>query len=127
MEAGINFCDPIEVAAGNDIVAFRKEFGKKMAYRGGVDKRVMAAGGTVLEKEINRLRPVIDSGGYIPGCDHGVPSDVSWDNYVLTTKLLAQATAAVKHNQNKRTINVIPAKAGIQDSGLAAGCPPARA
>jgi uroporphyrinogen decarboxylase len=63
-----------------------------MAYRGGVDKRAMAAGGITLENEINRLRPVIDSGGYSPACDHGVPSDVSWDNYVLTTKLLAQAT-----------------------------------
>jgi len=92
MEGGVNCCDPIEVAAGNDIVAFRKEFGSHMAYRGGLDKRAMAAGGATLEKEVERLRPVIDSGGFVPGCDHGVPADVSWDNYVLTTKLLAQAT-----------------------------------
>jgi hypothetical protein len=38
------------------------------------------------------LRPVIDDGGYVPGCDHGVPSDVSWPNYVHYTGLLAKAT-----------------------------------
>jgi len=92
IEAGVNCCDPIEVAAGNDIVAFRKEFGKDMAYRGGVDKRAIAAGGEAIEDEINRIRGVIDSGGYIPSCDHGVPADVSWPNFVRYTKLLAEAT-----------------------------------
>jgi len=34
IEAGINNCDPIEVAAGNDIALYRRMFGKNMAYRG---------------------------------------------------------------------------------------------
>jgi uroporphyrinogen decarboxylase len=92
IEAGINVCDPIEVAAGNDLPAFRRRFGRDMAYRGGVDKRAMAKGGAVLEAEIARLRPVIDAGGYIPGCDHGVPSDVPWPHYVDYVGLLARAT-----------------------------------
>ncbi|NLF23213.1 MAG: hypothetical protein GX590_08625, partial [Lentisphaerae bacterium] len=82
IEAGINVCDPVEVAAGNDLPAFRRRFGRDMAYTGGVDKRAMAKGGRAIEAEIERLRPVIEDGGYIPGCDHGVPSDVSWPNYV---------------------------------------------
>ena len=93
MEAGVNACDPIEVAAGNDIVAFRKAFGHKMAFRGGVDKRAMAKGGEVIEAEIARLQAVIDDGGYIPSCDHGVPADVSWPNYVRYVELLAKATS----------------------------------
>ncbi|MCL4504788.1 MAG: hypothetical protein M1140_02025, partial [Chloroflexi bacterium] len=92
IDAGINMCDPIEVAAGNDIVAFRRRFGRHMAFRGGVDKRVMARGGRDLADEIARLRPVIEDGGYIPSCDHGVPADVSWDNFVAYTGLLARAT-----------------------------------
>jgi uroporphyrinogen decarboxylase len=92
IEAGINVCDPIEVAAGNDIVAFRKQFGRNMAYRQGVDKRLMAKGGRHIEAEIERLMPVIRDGGFIPGCDHGVPSDVSWPDYVHYVKLLARAT-----------------------------------
>lgn len=92
IEAGVNCCDPIEVAAGNDIVKFREQFGRQMAFRGGVDKRAMAAGGKIIEDEIKRIEPVVADGGYIPGCDHGVPADVSWPNYVHYTKLLAQAT-----------------------------------
>ena len=92
IESGANCCDPIEVAAGNDINDFRKRFGKEMSYRGGVDKRCIAAGGAEIEKEIERIKPVIDTGGYIPGCDHGVPSDVSWPNFVNYVKLLSKAT-----------------------------------
>ena len=92
IEAGINSCDPIEVAAGNDIVKFRKEFGKDMAYRGGVDKRAMASGGEIIEKEMQRIMPVIEDGGFVPSCDHGVPSDVSWPDFVHYVELLSKAT-----------------------------------
>lgn len=92
IEAGVNACDPIEVAAGNDINAFRKQFGKNMAYRGGVDKREMAKGGIHIEREMARIEPVIRDGGFIPSCDHGVPADVSWPNFVYYTKLLAEKT-----------------------------------
>ena len=92
IEAGINVCDPMEVAAGNDIVAFRRQFGRHMAFMGGVDKRAMARGGRAIEDEIARLRPLVDDGGFIPSCDHGVPADVSWPNYVRYVELLARAT-----------------------------------
>jgi len=92
IEAGVNVCDPMEVAAGNDLSAYREQFGREMAYRGGVDKRAMAKGGAAIEKEIDRLRSVIEDGGYIPSCDHGVPNDVSWPNFVHYTQLLAEAT-----------------------------------
>jgi hypothetical protein len=92
IEAGINCCEPIEVAAGNDLPALRKKFGRDIAYKGGVDKRAMAKGGAVIEAEIGRLAPVIREGGYLPSCDHGVPADVSWPAYVRTTQLLARAT-----------------------------------
>lgn len=92
IDAGIVACDPIEVAAHNDIVAFRKEFGRKIAYRGGVDKRKMAAGGEALEAELRRIKPVVDDGGYIPSCDHGIPADVSWPNYLQYVRGLARLT-----------------------------------
>ena len=92
LECGINSNSPLEVAAGNDLPAYRQQYGTTMAWRGGVDKRKMAAGGQALRDEIDRLRPVIDAGGYIPSCDHGIPSDVSWPNFVEYCRLLAQAT-----------------------------------
>lgn len=92
IEAGINLCEPLEVAAGCDILDFRRQFGDKMAYSGGVDKRKIAAGGNEIRQEIKRLEPVIRDGGFIPGCDHGIPSDVSWSDYLDYTSLLAKAT-----------------------------------
>jgi uroporphyrinogen decarboxylase len=89
IEAGINVNDPVEVAAHNDLPAFRRKFGHQMAYTGGVDKRAIAAGGTVMNAEIERLTPVIRDGGYIPGCDHGVPPDISWPNFLAYCRRLA--------------------------------------
>ena len=92
IESGFNVCDPIEVAAGNDINAFRKKYNRKMAFRQGVDKRCISKGGKVIEDELARLEPVIRDGGYIPGCDHGVPFDISWPNFVQYGRLLAELT-----------------------------------
>jgi uroporphyrinogen decarboxylase len=92
IDSGINVCDPIEVAAGNDINLFRKKFGKNIAYRQGIDKRCIAQGGKVIEDELRRIEEVIKDGGYIPGCDHGVPFDISWQNFVYYSRLLAELT-----------------------------------
>jgi hypothetical protein len=93
IEAGINVCDPIEVAAGNDIVEYRRRFGRRMAYRGGIDKRAIAKGGEVTHAEVMRVvPPLLEDGGYIPGCDHGVPPDITWPNFVEYARLLAQLT-----------------------------------
>lgn len=91
IEAGINCCSPIEVAAYCDILKFRRVFGKKMAYMQGIDKRIMAVGGNELKKHVMSIVPeLFKDGGYIPGCDHGVPPDISWKNYIEFTKLLAE-------------------------------------
>jgi uroporphyrinogen decarboxylase len=93
IESGINVASPIEVAAGCDIVEYRRRFGKKMAYTGGIDKRAIAAGGKVMERELTRVvPPLIKDGGFIPGCDHGVPPDISWPNFVEYARLLAKMT-----------------------------------
>ena len=92
IESGLNACDPLEAAAGNDISKYRKMFGKKMAFMGGVDKREMAKSGNNIITEMNRLLPTIKDGGYIPSCDHGVPPDVSWQAFQEYGKLLAKAT-----------------------------------
>jgi uroporphyrinogen-III decarboxylase len=92
IESGVNVCDPVEVAAGNDIVAMRREFGRAIAYRGGVDKRAIARGGAVMRAELARVAPVVAGGGYVPGCDHGVPSDVSWPAFLDYARELAAIT-----------------------------------
>lgn len=93
VEAGFNVCTPMEVAAGNDLVAYRQTYGRRMAYMGGIDKRAIAAGGEVMRQEVLRVvPPLMEMGGYLPGCDHGVPADISWPNYLEYARLLAQLT-----------------------------------
>lgn len=93
IEAGINCCEPVEVAAGNDIVEYRRTHGKSMAFIGGIDKRALAKGGEVMRREVLRVvPPLLKEGGFIPSCDHGVPPDISWPNYIEYARLLAELT-----------------------------------
>jgi len=81
MSIGINGVSPCEVAAGMDPVALRKTFGKGLRLIGGFDKRIVAKGKAAIDAEFERLRPVIEEGGFMPTIDHSVSSDISWDNY----------------------------------------------
>ncbi len=93
IEAGFNCNFPMEVAAGNDIVLTRRTYGRQMAFIGGIDKRAMAAGGTQMHREVLRVvPPLLKDGGFLPGCDHGVPPDISWPNFLEYSRLLAQLT-----------------------------------
>lgn len=93
IKAGINCCCPVEIAAGNDLLSYRKKFGRSIAYRGGMDKRLIARGGPELEREMRRIiPPMLEDGGYIPSCDHGVPPDISWGNFVEYSRILAALT-----------------------------------
>jgi hypothetical protein len=92
IEGGFNHTWPVEVAAGNDLVAFRNCYGTRIAFGGGIDKRALAAGGETMRAELRRVAPIIAEGGYIPGCDHGVPPDVSWPDFAEYARLLAQLT-----------------------------------
>jgi len=80
LEYGINILCPMEVAASMDVVALRRKFGKELRMTGGFDKRILAAGKKEIERELERIRPVIEEGGYIPTIDHGTPPDVSFAN-----------------------------------------------
>ena len=93
MESGINMCEPVEVAAGNDLTEMRSVCGQRMAFLGGIDKRSIAAGGTTIQEDLSKADPIIQGGGFIPSCDHdGVPPDVSWPDFVSYSKLLAKNT-----------------------------------
>ena len=81
LDCGVNVFTPMEVAAGMDVLALREQYGRQIGMMGGFDKRILAAGRGAIRAEVERLRPVIEEGGYVPSCDHGVPPDVPWDHY----------------------------------------------
>ena len=91
LECGINCFTPLEAAAGMDVVALREEYGQDLLMMGGFDKRILAAGKQEIKQELERIRPVIEGGGYIPSCDHGVPPDVSLENFAYFVEGLKAA------------------------------------
>ncbi len=81
LEFGINVIMPMEAAAGMDVVALRKKFGKQLRMIGGFDKRILASHNKQdIKKELERIKPVIEDGGYIPGLDHSAPPNISFEN-----------------------------------------------
>ena len=84
LEAGVNTMFPIEVGKwGGDPVAFRAQYGKDLRLIGGVDKHVLAQSRDAIAREIDRLAPLVEEGGYIPTPDHRVPPDVPLENYLF--------------------------------------------
>jgi hypothetical protein len=80
MRAGVNLLFPLEVAAGCDVNKFRAKY-PSLGFMGGIDKRALAEGPRAIDRELERIRPAVESGRYIPDLDHCIPDDVSWENY----------------------------------------------
>jgi uroporphyrinogen-III decarboxylase len=81
-EVGMTALSPFEVAAGCDVVEIARRY-PDLVIMGGFDKRILAAGRDAIESELQRIIPfMLDRGGYYPTCDHGVPDDVSFENYL---------------------------------------------
>ncbi len=80
LENGVNTMFPIEVGAWNASFApWRRQYGEAIRGVGGVDKRVFCKDRAAIDKEIDRLLPMIEMGGYIPCIDHRLPPESEWD------------------------------------------------
>ena len=80
MDAGVDGFLPMDVNAGMDIVEVRKQF-PKLKFIGSFNKLEIAKGPAAIDKEFDRILPVIRGGGYIPGSDHQVAPSTSLENY----------------------------------------------
>jgi hypothetical protein len=82
LESGITAIFPFEVQAGNDIVAFRKQY-PRLGILGGIDKIKIAEGKKAIDEELNsKVSFMLRSGGYIPHIDHHVHPDISWKDFI---------------------------------------------
>lgn len=80
LEAGVNLMMPFEIAAGNDIVELRRRF-PQMAMMGGIDKREIAKGKEAIDRELDKIEPLLAESGFFPAMDHLIPPDVSYKDY----------------------------------------------
>ncbi|MFC1582690.1 uroporphyrinogen decarboxylase family protein [Planctomycetota bacterium] len=78
---GMDVMEPFEVASNNDVVEIGRQW-PELVMSGGIDKRVLATTPEKIDAMVERILPVMRKrGGYIPTCDHGVPEEVSLENY----------------------------------------------
>ena len=87
IEIGIDGLNPVEVKAGMDPVALKRQYGDKLLFHGGVNALLYNEPGK-FEDEMRRVIPILkQGGGYIFGSDHSIPSAVSLERFKAIVKL----------------------------------------
>jgi uroporphyrinogen decarboxylase len=79
--AGLDALNPLEVKAGMDPIALKREYGDRLVLHGGVNAMLWDHP-DLIRAEMERLVPVLkENGGYIFSSDHSVPSSVSLEDF----------------------------------------------
>ncbi|MCF7839126.1 MAG: hypothetical protein K9N49_10915 [Candidatus Marinimicrobia bacterium] len=82
MAAGVNQIYPMEPAAGMDIVALRRKYGRSLILKGGLDKHVLRQSQAAIRAELEyKLQPALRGGGVVFGLDHRIPNGTPLEQY----------------------------------------------
>ncbi|MCP4405948.1 MAG: hypothetical protein GY801_52730 [bacterium] len=82
LECGLTGFLPFEPAAGMDIVEIRKQYGKRVTIKGGIDKFVLWQSNAEIRKELeDKMQPLMQEGGVVFGLDHRIPNGTPLGNY----------------------------------------------
>lgn len=80
LENGVNVMFPMEVGTwGASIEPWREQYGKDIRGVGGMNKTVFGYDRQAVDAEIERLKPLVDLGGYIPCPDHRIAPEAKFD------------------------------------------------
>jgi uroporphyrinogen decarboxylase len=80
LENGVNTMFPMEVGTWNaSIKPWREKFGKSLRGVGGMNKVIFGYDRAAVDAEVERLRPLVELGGYIPCPDHRIAPEAKWD------------------------------------------------
>jgi uroporphyrinogen decarboxylase len=93
MRHGINMFFPFEVQAGNDILEYQRKY-PALGIMGGLDKRTLAANRKAIDVEVERAAAAIRRGRYVPGFDHLIPPDASWENMQYAAERIRKVCGA---------------------------------
>jgi uroporphyrinogen decarboxylase len=81
VEMGLDALNPLEVKAGMDPIALKKQFGDRLVFHGGINA-VLYNRPDEIRCEMERVIPSMkEQGGYIFASDHSVPSTVSLEDF----------------------------------------------
>ena len=88
-DVDIKVFNPLEVKAGFDVVEMKRKYGRKLAYYGNIDVRILEHGTKEdVEKEVLYKLNAAKGGGYVPASDHSVSWDVKVENFDYMHKLI---------------------------------------
>jgi uroporphyrinogen decarboxylase len=66
-----------------DPLALRREYGRDLAFCGGIDKRALSRDRRAIEAEVHaKIPPMLEKGGFIPHLDHTFPPDIPYENFL---------------------------------------------
>lgn len=94
-KSGVNAMYPFEVQSDNDVIAVLNRY-EDMGAVGCLNKNCMAATKKEIDEEIERARGLIKTGRIVPGPDHFVLEDVSFENYYYFMTELKKAVFETK-------------------------------
>ena len=81
LKNGVNTMFPIEFGTWEAAFGpWREKYGRELRGVGGMNKHIFAMDYKAIDKEIERLRPYIEMGGYIPCPDHRIMPDAIFEN-----------------------------------------------
>ena len=73
LDSGVNLLFPMEVGVwGDQFAAARRKYGERILAVGGMDKAVFRKDKAAVDAELERLKPLIAMGGFIPCPDHNI-------------------------------------------------------
>lgn len=79
LDAGIDCLNPLEIKAGMDPIALKKEYGDRVVLHGGINAVLWDDADQVIA-EVDRLVPPLkENGGFIFSSDHSIPNTVTLD------------------------------------------------
>ena len=65
-----------------DVVELRKKYGKRLAFKGGIDKHVLRKSKNDILRELEyKMQPMMREGGIVFGLDHRIPNGTPIENY----------------------------------------------
>ena len=70
----------------------REKYGKEILGVGGMMKHVFSLDYAAIDAEIERLKPLIALGGFIPCPDHRIAPDAKWENVQYYCEQLRKVT-----------------------------------
>ncbi|HOX07597.1 MAG TPA: uroporphyrinogen decarboxylase family protein [Planctomycetota bacterium] len=91
---GVNTMFPIEVGTWDaSIGPWREQFGRGLRGVGGMNKTVFARDRAAIQAEVERLKPLVALGGYIPCPDHRIAPDAKWELVQYYAELMRETFA----------------------------------